>query len=371
MNAAVHQPRQAALELKRFQQFQLKRASADGSFEAVIATLGVVDKDGDVIAPGAFGSGQEATIIPAHDWGSIPLGRARIVERGKEAVAIGQFNLGITSAREWHSFLKFDLEHGRPIQEWSFGFTVKDAGSEIVDGQRVRVLKALDVHEVSPVLVGAGENTRTLAAKGRQRNWNPDDDLRQIASKVDAARNSRYGYCWVWGSKRLQAAYALSSLAANALGLKTTPVPQLYRPADPGEPPDFTSADEYVGQANTGDKFSFDSGSEAPIIHIIDVPVGEMLVTLFHEVRHEFQREKGWDWSNVDLIESDAEEWGQWFASQFAMPASAELSLEPEPITPADLRKGRAWLDLKSRRLYRAALGPYGPTWLLHRELHF
>jgi hypothetical protein len=42
---------------------------------------------------------------------------------------------------------------------------VLESEDGVFDGRNVRVLKRLAVHEVSPVLVGAGVNTRTLATK--------------------------------------------------------------------------------------------------------------------------------------------------------------------------------------------------------------
>lgn len=136
-----------------------------GEATIVFATLGVIDKDGDVIEKGAFGNGQEAAIVPAHNWASVPLGKARIFEEGNEAIAELKFNMGIQDGRDWFKALQFDLENGTPVQEFSFGFTVKEAGEGVVDDQHVRMIKEVEVHEVSPVLRGAGQNTRTLAVK--------------------------------------------------------------------------------------------------------------------------------------------------------------------------------------------------------------
>lgn len=153
------------LERKRFRA-EVKAASDAGDFEAVIATLGVIDHDGDMIAPGVFG-GAVVSVVPNHDHSSIPLGKARIEERGNLAVAVGKFNLDIRAAKDWYSALKFDLANGDPVQEWSFGFQILQKMDEISDGKRVRVLQRLDTMEVSPVLRGAGMGTRTVAVKGR------------------------------------------------------------------------------------------------------------------------------------------------------------------------------------------------------------
>ncbi len=143
----------------------IKQAGDDGSFEAIIATFGVVDKDGDVVEPGAFGP-HPVPVLPAHDQGHVPLGKATIEERGDLAIAVGQFNLDIQAGRDWHSALKFDLANIEPaVQEWSWGFRPKQAQPGQVDGIQVRRLIEIDQREVSPVLRGASVGTATLSAK--------------------------------------------------------------------------------------------------------------------------------------------------------------------------------------------------------------
>ena len=153
------------IEHKRFKG-EIKQTDGEGSFEAVIATLDVVDSDGDIIMPGAF---QNATlsVLPAHDSRHIPLGKAKMEDRGDKAVAVGKFNLDVAAAKEWSSALKFDLEHPPAVQEWSFAYHVVESEMETRDEKEVRILKKLDVIEVSPVLRGAGVGTGTIAAKQR------------------------------------------------------------------------------------------------------------------------------------------------------------------------------------------------------------
>lgn len=145
---------------------EIKQLDGEGSFEAVIATLNVVDADGDIIVAGAF---QDATVSvqPAHDSRHVPLGKAKMEDRDDKAVAVGKFNLGVKAAAEWHKALKFDLEHPPAIQEWSFAFRIVDSETETRDGEEVRILKKMDIIEVSPVLRGAGIGTGTLTAKQR------------------------------------------------------------------------------------------------------------------------------------------------------------------------------------------------------------
>lgn len=144
---------------------RLKAIDGEGRGQAVIATLNAIDKDGDVTMPGAFGS-QEVKVVPAHDWQHVPIGKASLSEQGDAALADFALNLDISSARDWHSALKFDLANKPPLQEWSYGFLIEKASFGEFDGQQVRFLEAVKVHEISPVMVGAGVGTRTVSVKG-------------------------------------------------------------------------------------------------------------------------------------------------------------------------------------------------------------
>ena len=75
----------------------------EGSFVARIATLGVIDKDGDETKPGAFKANSEV-LVSAYQhgsWmGSLPVGKALIKEDGHDVLAIGEFNLKTDAGRE-------------------------------------------------------------------------------------------------------------------------------------------------------------------------------------------------------------------------------------------------------------------------------
>lgn len=157
---------------------EIKDVTEKGVVVVKFATLNVIDKDGDITLPGFFGK-QAAIMLPAHDWKHIPLGKGPIHEVGDAAIAELQMNLDVPQAKDWHSWLLFDKTHGQPLQEYSYGFTVKPGGSseggQDASGQKAyRTLRSCPdgtpgciVHEVSPVVVGAGEFTGTLAVKGQ------------------------------------------------------------------------------------------------------------------------------------------------------------------------------------------------------------
>lgn len=157
--------------------FKVKEASKEGVVVACFATMGVIDKDGDITLPGFFGK-QDVVMLPAHDWKHVPIGKGTVRESGDQAIAELKMNLAIPAAADWHKALLFDLENGPALQEYSYGFTIRDGGSSPggEDAQKNKAARTLRptpegepgciIHEVSPVLVGAGARTGTLAAKG-------------------------------------------------------------------------------------------------------------------------------------------------------------------------------------------------------------
>ena len=153
------------MDMERKSITHLKALTDEGVGLARIATLNVIDSDGDITLPGAFGE-QRVKVLPTHNWGAVPLGKARVFEKGDEVLAEFQINLDTAGGKDWHSALKFDLADGRGLIEWSYGFTIDDSETETRDGESVRLLKKLTVHEVSPVMLGAGVNTETVAIKG-------------------------------------------------------------------------------------------------------------------------------------------------------------------------------------------------------------
>lgn len=154
------------MDSKQLRRVDIKSADK-GEVSAVFATFNVVDKDGDVTLPGAFTDGQEV-LISAYQhgsWGgSLPVGKGVIRTTRTEAILDGKFFLETTAGRDTFNVLK---QLGGK-QEWSYGFDVLDAETGTFDGRDVQFLKKMDVHEVSPVLIGAGVNTRTLAVKARK-----------------------------------------------------------------------------------------------------------------------------------------------------------------------------------------------------------
>ena len=179
---------------------------AKGEVEAVIATLNVVDREGDVILPDAIKSGSRVIMSSyGHntvgslfgDGGSMPAGKGKIVVDENKALFRGNVFMDMQIGRDTLSMLK----HMGSDQEWSFGFRV--IGSEVPDEAwrkrgAERILTKLDCFEVSPVLIGAGVGTRTVLAKeaqdaadAAQKKANEDAAAQKAADEAAAVEAKR------------------------------------------------------------------------------------------------------------------------------------------------------------------------------------
>lgn len=141
---------------------ELKAEGAEGAFSATFSTLNAIDLHGDVTVPGAFQDGAEVLIgAYQHDLMALPVGKGRIYSDAERAWVEGEFWLDTSAGLDTYRTVK---NAGRAL-EWSYVFQVLESadGQWEKDGKSVpvRLLKAVDVWSVDPVLRGAGVNTRT------------------------------------------------------------------------------------------------------------------------------------------------------------------------------------------------------------------
>tara|TARA_A100001011_G_scaffold122190_2_gene128972 strand:+ start:2495 stop:3697 length:1203 start_codon:yes stop_codon:yes gene_type:complete len=139
-----------------------------GEVAAVFSVFDKIDSDGDIVTAGSIKSGFKSGDVPmvwAHKW-DMPIGKGQISQDNDKATFKGQFFMDTESGKEAYNLVKAMGD----LQQWSFGFKVEDSeyGKLKKDGeeeQDVRYLKGLTVYEVSPVLVGANQETYTMAIK--------------------------------------------------------------------------------------------------------------------------------------------------------------------------------------------------------------
>jgi hypothetical protein len=202
---------------KSMQSVEVK-ADDSGQVEAVFATLGVVDHDGDVLTKGAFTDGAPV-VISAYGHrshiGELPIGKGRIVMSDTEARLHGQFFLDTTHGLDAFRTVKA-LSDGDSLQEWSFSLRDIESHTEKVDGRDANVITKVSVKEVSPVLEGAGIATRTLAAK----NATTKRSARQVEAALLGAGRARWEGDEVavadWDGHRGTATYSVTAPTGTA-----------------------------------------------------------------------------------------------------------------------------------------------------------
>jgi len=153
-----------------------------GMVEAFTNTMGVIDKDGDVIDPIAF-NGSIAKNLPipvlaGHDQhtvvGKVLTARpVHITDDEYKLYTLMQMNMETQGGREAFSNVK-----GNFVREWSVGFNVPEDGIKYEGRGKVKVrrIKELDWVEVSTVIRGASPQTATISAKAEDECITPVND---------------------------------------------------------------------------------------------------------------------------------------------------------------------------------------------------
>lgn len=166
---------------KQLSHVEVKDAE-QGLIQAVFSTFNEIDGDKDVTMPDAFTDGSPVRISAyGHEswFGALPVGKGTIRTTESEAILDGRFFLDTTVGRDTFTTVKEMAD----LQEWSYSVDpVKFSFGEF-NGEKVRFLEQINVDEVSPVLKGAGVNTRTLAVKS-----NPDKFLEHAAAVITDVR---------------------------------------------------------------------------------------------------------------------------------------------------------------------------------------
>jgi len=161
-------------EVKRPENLSFKNApielKEDGDkryIEAVFSLFDTIDSDNDVTKANALRSGYTGNKVPLvwnHDWGKV-IGRGIIETDNQKAVFKGYF-LNTEAGKEAYNTVK----EMQDMQQFSYGFQVmKSSKGTHIDSKGeevpVRVLEDVKVWEVSPVLVGAQQNSFVQALK--------------------------------------------------------------------------------------------------------------------------------------------------------------------------------------------------------------
>ena len=187
-------------ELKRPDNLSFKNApielKEDGDtryIEAVFSLFDTIDSDNDVTKANSLRSGYTGNKVPLvwnHDWSKV-IGRGIIETDNQKAVFKGYF-LNTEAGKEAYETVKAMQD----MQQFSYGFQVmKSTKGTHIDSKGeevpVRVLEDVKVWEVSPVLVGAQQNSFVQALKsGLQTYDDVDTEFEEVKEE-----ESKYGKC--------------------------------------------------------------------------------------------------------------------------------------------------------------------------------
>jgi HK97 family phage prohead protease len=189
-------------ELKRPDDLSFKNApielKEDGDtryIEAVFSLFDTIDSDNDVTKANALRSGYTGNKVPLvwnHDWSKV-IGRGVIETDNQKAVFKGYF-LNTEAGKEAYETVKAMQD----MQQFSYGFQVmKSTKGTHIDSKGeevpVRVLEDVKVWEVSPVLVGAQQNSFVQALKSGLQTFDDVDTEFEEVKQDD--EESKYGKC--------------------------------------------------------------------------------------------------------------------------------------------------------------------------------
>lgn len=153
------------LETAEFK-FDIKEVGSKGEFEGYASTFGNIDNGGDIIAPEAFDKAledyREKGIRPKmlwqHDWSEV-IGIWDSMSKDESGLKVkGKLILDLPRAKEVHTLLTH-----KAIDGLSIGFRTRDA--EYVDNTGVRMLKDIDLKEISVVTFPMNESATVTGVK--------------------------------------------------------------------------------------------------------------------------------------------------------------------------------------------------------------
>lgn len=168
------------MKVKTFPLFQFKALADDGqpegTFEAIVAVFGNVDRVGDKILPGAFKDSlaewkakeRPIPVIFSHQWENLDAHIGQVLE-AKE-VTDGLYVKAQLEMDEPFAQRVWKKMQAGTLAEFSFAYDVVDAASAKVDGEYVNELRKLDLLEVGPCLVGMNSETQLLGVKASDFN---------------------------------------------------------------------------------------------------------------------------------------------------------------------------------------------------------
>jgi HK97 family phage prohead protease len=141
--------------------------SGTGYLEGYGSVTGNIDRDGEIIAPGAFKSSVEAFVrdgfVPVgHDWGGLPVATIEDAREDEKGLWVKARFHSTDEAQAARTIVAERLARGKSVG-LSIGFRVVDSER---DDEGRRVIKSAELYEVSIVTVPANPLAMVTGAKG-------------------------------------------------------------------------------------------------------------------------------------------------------------------------------------------------------------
>lgn len=150
---------------------EIKRTSSKGEFSGYASIFGNKDLGWDVIERGAFvddeivrnKDGKVKVLYMHNDWSELPVGLAEVTQDDKGLKFEGQLVMEDPFVQRVHTHMKAGTLDGMSI-----GYSVLPGGAEYLESG-VRLLKALKLWEISPVIFGMNPKAGIDTVKGAAR----------------------------------------------------------------------------------------------------------------------------------------------------------------------------------------------------------
>lgn len=161
---------------------EVKIDDDSGTVTLYAAVFGNVDRQGEVIAPGAFKNldqfTQDGWMAVNHSWNDLGVASIETATQDSTGLLVTAAWYSTPDAQDVRSIVKERIAKGKSVKA-SIGYKVQESTSETRDGNPIRVLKAIELIEVSVVNLPANP----LAGVSTVKNWWDNLDIAYAALK--------------------------------------------------------------------------------------------------------------------------------------------------------------------------------------------
>jgi len=152
---------------------QIQAVDENGSFEMYALVFGNIDRQFDIIEPGAVKNVQEFTkaggIYVGHDVSGLPVAMITSATQDHHGLKVAGTFHSTPQAQDVRTIVKERLEAGRTVQT-SIGYLPLSGGEQFEKqkGRTIRRLSAINVYEASIVGVPANPLAEVVSAKSAE-----------------------------------------------------------------------------------------------------------------------------------------------------------------------------------------------------------